>query len=69
MKKGSTGGHAKSQPFNAKQYAKNGLSEDEVNEVKEAFDLFDIEGSGSINPKGTIFVAYRTQGLYAKSGI
>ena len=51
MKRGGTGSQIRAQPFNAKQYAKNGLSEDEVCEVKEAFDLFDIDGAGSINPK------------------
>ena len=53
MKKGSAVSQVKSPQFNAKSYAKNGLTEDDVQEVKEAFDLFDIEGSGSINPRCT----------------
>lgn len=38
--------------FNAKNYEKPGLTEDEVIEIKEAFDLFDTDGGGSIDPKG-----------------
>jgi Ca2+-binding EF-hand superfamily protein len=38
--------------FNPKLYEKPGLSEDEVIEIKEAFDLFDPEGNGSVDPKG-----------------
>ena len=34
MSKRGAGSHIKAQPFNAKQYVKNGLTEDEVNEVK-----------------------------------
>lgn len=40
--------------FNPKQYERPGLSEDEVTEIKEAFDLFDPEGNGSVAPKGII---------------
>ena len=35
--------------FNARRYEKNGLTEDEVLEIKEAFDLFDTDGSGTIS--------------------
>ncbi len=35
--------------FQAKNYQSYGLSEDEVNEIKEAFDLFDSDKSGSID--------------------
>ncbi len=35
--------------WNAKAYEKNGLTEDEVNEIKEAFDLFDNDKSGEID--------------------
>lgn len=38
--------------FDAKAYAKNGLSEDEVNQIKQAFDLFDSDQGGSIDIKG-----------------
>ena len=37
------------QVFNAKRYERNGLTEDEVLEIKEAFDLFDTDGSGTIS--------------------
>jgi centrin-1 len=39
--------------FNAKNYEKPGLTEDEIVEIKEAFDLFDTDGGGSIDPKCT----------------
>jgi len=29
--------------------AKHGLTQDQVEEIKEAFDLFDTDGSGSID--------------------
>ena len=32
--------------FNAKQYERPGLTEDEIEEIKEAFDLFDTDGVG-----------------------
>ena len=35
--------------FNPKNYEKNGLTEDEVLEIKEAFDLFDTDHSGTID--------------------
>ena len=42
MKKTSTVKVTKATAFNAKSYEKNGITEDEVAEIKEAFDLFDI---------------------------
>jgi len=47
MKKTST----KSKQFNAKAFERPGLTEEEVLEIKEAFDLFDTDGGGSIDPK------------------
>ena len=41
----------KSNEFNAKAYERPGLTEEEVLEIKEAFDLFDTDGGGSIDPK------------------
>merc|ERR1711862_522711 len=35
--------------FNAENFARPGLSVDEVEEIKEAFDLFDNDGSGAIS--------------------
>lgn len=49
MKKG---GPTKSKQFNAKAFERPGLTEEEVLEIKEAFDLFDTDGGGSIDPKG-----------------
>ena len=43
----------KAKQFNAKAYERPGLTEEEVLEIKEAFDLFDTDGGGSIDPKGT----------------
>ena len=42
----------KSNAFNAKAFERPGLSEDVVMEIKEAFDLFDTDNGGSIDPKG-----------------
>ena len=35
--------------FNAKNYEKFGLSQEEITEIKEAFDLFDTDKSGNID--------------------
>jgi len=50
---GKAGPPAKGGPpaFNAKRYERPGLTEDEIEEIKEAFDLFDTDGSGTIDPK------------------
>lgn len=45
MKKKTT----KSTTFNVKQYERSGLTEDEILEIKEAFDLFDTDKSGQID--------------------
>lgn len=44
---------AKSKNFDAKAWAKNGVSEEEVTACKQAFDLFDTDQGGSIDIKGT----------------
>lgn len=41
--------------FDAKSYAKGGVTEEEVNNVKQAFDLFDSDQGGSIDIKGTVY--------------
>ncbi len=46
----------KAKQFNAKAYERPGLTEEEVMEIKEAFDLFDTDGGGSIDPKGIIYI-------------
>ena len=38
-------------PFLPQQYERPGLDEDEILEIKEAFDLFDPERTGMISPK------------------
>ena len=39
--------------FDAKAWAKNGVTEEEVNNAKIAFDLFDTDQGGSVDIKGT----------------
>jgi len=46
--------------FDPKQWAKNGVTEEEVTAIKTAFDLFDTDQGGSIDIKGTFLVYYRT---------
>merc|ERR550534_613242 len=43
--------HAKNrvQNFNARKYERPGLKQDEIEEIKEAFDLFDTDQSGNID--------------------
>jgi Ca2+-binding EF-hand superfamily protein len=38
--------------FDAKSYAKNGVTEEEVTACKQAFDLFDSDQGGSVDIKG-----------------
>ncbi len=35
--------------FRAKDYIRNGVTEEEINQIKEAFDLFDSDKSGEID--------------------
>merc|ERR1712159_765397 len=49
-KKGGAKGKQQAAPvFDAKKYERPGLTSDEVEEIKEAFDLFDDDGSGAIS--------------------
>ena len=52
--------------FNAKQYERPGLTEDEIEEIKEAFDLFDTDGSGTIDPR-ELKAAMQSLGFEAKN--
>lgn len=42
--------------FDAKQWTKNGVTEEEVLVAKVAFDLFDSDQGGSVDIKGTFIV-------------
>merc|ERR1712159_645274 len=48
-KGGARGKQPVSAGFDAKKYERPGLSFDEVEEIKEAFDLFDTDQSGAIS--------------------
>ena len=52
--------------FNAEDHTRPGLSADEVLEIKEAFDLFDSDGGGSIDP-GELRAAMTSLGFEAKN--
>ena len=52
--------------FNAKKFERPGLTEDEIEEIKEAFDLFDTDGSGSIDPR-ELRAAMQSLGFEAKN--
>ena len=52
--------------FNANKYIRPGLTEDEIEEIKEAFDLFDTDGSGAIDPK-ELRAAMQSLGFEAKN--
>ena len=52
--------------FNPKNYEKNGLTEDEVMEIKEAFDLFDSDKSGQIDTE-ELKAALKNLGIDAKN--
>jgi Ca2+-binding EF-hand superfamily protein len=42
----------RSKTFDTKSYEKPGLTAEQITEVKTAFDLFDTDGTGSIDTKG-----------------
>ena len=50
QQKSAYSGHSKS-PIKKKAFERPGLTEDEIEEIKEAFNLFDTDGSGTIDPK------------------
>jgi Ca2+-binding EF-hand superfamily protein len=57
---------AKKEEWSAKKYEKNGLTEDEVLEIKEAFDLFDSDKSGTIDTE-ELKQALQNLGIDAKN--
>lgn len=56
----------KKDEWNPKKYEKNGLTEDEVMEIKEAFDLFDNDKSGEIDTE-ELKQALKNLGIDAKN--
>ena len=40
--------------FDTSPYERPGLTEADILEIKDAFDMFDREHVGSINPKGSL---------------
>jgi centrin-1 len=67
----ATGKNAPQQPakqaeFDAKKYERQGLTEEEVNEIKEAFDLFDTDKSGEIDAE-ELKQALKNLGIDAKN--
>lgn len=57
----------KGKHFDAKTYEKPGLTSDQVNDVKITFDLFDTDGTGSIEIKGKTDDLCRAQGSHGLS--
>ena len=65
MKK-PTNNTGKKNEFDPKKYEKNGLTEEEVMEIKEAFDLFDNDKSGTIDTN-ELKQALKNLGIDAKN--
>jgi Ca2+-binding EF-hand superfamily protein len=57
-----------SSSFRAQDYERGGVSNDEIQEIKEAFDLFDPTRSGTIRPAGTPFCILELQAALASLG-
>jgi Ca2+-binding EF-hand superfamily protein len=57
---------AAAQKKNKKYTDRPGLSEDEIEEIREAFNLFDTDGSGTIDPK-ELKAAMQSLGFEAKN--
>ena len=57
-----------SKSFNPKQFERPGLTEDEIMEIKEAFDLFDTDNKGYIEPR-ELKEAMQSLGLDERSKI
>lgn len=49
--------------FDPTAFASEFVSVDEVLEIKKAFDLFDYDGGGSIDPKGNILIIQNSKSL------
>ncbi len=59
-------GKKPSSQFDAEDHVRPGLSADEIMEIKEAFDLFDSDGGGTIDP-AELKAAMTSLGFEAKS--
>ena len=56
----------KPETFDAKRYERPGLSADEIEEIKEAFDIFDVDRSGAISVQ-ELLNAMRSLGFDTKN--
>merc|ERR1711957_424054 len=65
---GSKAAPAKPTRFDAEKFARPGLSVDEVEEMKEAFDLFDNDNSGAISV-GELTSAMQALGFDGKHAV
>ena len=61
-------GAPKIQAFDAKKLERPGLSADEIEEIKEAFDLFDSDGSGEISVS-ELTAAMKSLGFDTKNAV
>ena len=61
-------GKGQSAGFDAKRYERPGLSADEIEEIKEAFDLFDTDESGAISVS-ELTAAMRSLGFDTKNAV
>lgn len=52
--------------FNAEEFVRPGLSIEEVNEIKEAFDFFDVDGNGEVSVREFVD-ALRSYGFDTKN--
>lgn len=57
-----------SQQPEKKVYERPGITQDEIEEIREAFNLFDTDGSGTIDPK-ELKSAMQSLGFEAKNQI
>lgn len=65
----TTSSGAKNLTFNVNDYVREGLDSNKVQEVYESFQLFDTDGQGSIDLKGTIFYMKSSRVLWFPSGL
>lgn len=62
------GGKAVQGAFDPKKFERPGLSADEIEEIKEAFDLFDSDNSGSISV-AELTAAMKSLGFDTKNAV